>query len=550
MEEWQVLLQQTGFSGVDIELPDYAEKACQEQSIFISTALEESKTEDRGEHLTNEQARKILIVVLEGSRVQHQLSQELGNQLTLSDPSSYYSTVELGRIGDMKLENAFCIILVESENSVLSCCTDAIWSSIQRILTSSRGILWITGAGGYLHDPRLNLIDGLSRSARSENNNLVFVTLGLDNIASNISSSASKIFQVLEYTVSSGEDDFESEFVERDGLLQIPRLVEAAYLDDEVKQRTTTREAKPEKFGTGPPLELSIGSPGLLDSLHFVEDTTCTIPLRPGEIEVKVEATGVNFRDCLTALGQIDTKIIGGECAGVVTRVTDGCEFRVGERVLGAFMNTYRTYARGSSKFVAKVPKDLTFAEASALPVIFMTAWHALKDLADLQPGESVLIHAGAGGTGQAAIQIAQLLGGDVYATVGSKEKKNLLVQTYKIPEDHILYSRNATFAQGIKNLTQNHGVDVVLNSLSGDLLKASWDCVAPVSPNCTKRTDSSANIYRSSVDSLKLASRIYFHTATCRWPLSASQRHFALLICYLYLKHDQVLLRKHCRQS
>ncbi|KAL9027447.1 MAG: hypothetical protein Q9180_007332, partial [Flavoplaca navasiana] len=103
-----------------------------------------------------------------------------------------------------------------------------------------------------------------------------------------------------------------------------------------------------------------------------------------------------------------------------------------------------------------------------------------LIDVARLQKNESVLIHAASGGTGQAAIQIAALTGAETFATVGSLRKKKLLMENYNIDDDHIFYSRDTSFATGIKRLTRGRGVDVVLNSLSGDGLRASWECTAP----------------------------------------------------------------------
>ena len=177
---------------------------------------------------------------------------------------------------------------------------------------------------------------------------------------------------------------------------------------------------------------------------------------------------GVNFRDCLTALGQINDIAFGSECAGDVSRVGAGCRLQPGDRVSACFANSYKTYARGSEWYAMIIPEGMSYTDASAIPVIFVTAWHALCDIARIQRGESVLIHAGAGGTGQAAIQIAKYVGADIYVTVGSDDKQKLLMSTYDIPQDHILYSRNTSFAEGIMRLTNNHGVDVVLNSLSG----------------------------------------------------------------------------------
>lgn len=107
------------------------------------------------------------------------------------------------------------------------------------------------------------------------------------------------------------------------------------------------------------------------------------------------------------------------------------------------------------------------------------TAYHALIEAGRLQREDKVLIHAGAGGTGQSAIQIAKVIGAEVFVTVGSETKKKLVMELYGIPEDHIFYSRNTTFAQGVMRMTHGRGVDVVLNSLAGDGLSASWECIA-----------------------------------------------------------------------
>ncbi|KAF3057128.1 Lovastatin diketide synthase LovF [Daldinia childiae] len=121
---------------------------------------------------------------------------------------------------------------------------------------------------------------------------------------------------------------------------------------------------------------------------------------------------------------------------------------------------------------------NLKVHDASALSANFVTAYHSLVVVAKLSQGESILIHSGAGGTGQAAIQIAKTCGAQVFTTVSSP-KKELINTLYDIPMDNILNSRDLSFADGIRRLTRNRGVDVVLNSLAGDALIASWECVA-----------------------------------------------------------------------
>ena len=115
----------------------------------------------------------------------------------------------------------------------------------------------------------------------------------------------------------------------------------------------------------------------------------------------------------------------------------------------------------------------------STLPLVFATALHGLCDCANLRSGESVLIHAGAGGVGIAAIQIAQLKGAVIYATVSTEEKKDYLVNTFGVKRENIFHSRNASFLPAIMAATKGRGVDVILNSLIGDLLHDSWRCCA-----------------------------------------------------------------------
>lgn len=117
---------------------------------------------------------------------------------------------------------------------------------------------------------------------------------------------------------------------------------------------------------------------------------------------------------------------------------------------------------------------------AATIPLVFCTAYYSLFDLGRLVQGEKILIHAAAGGVGQAAIMLANMVGADVFATVSTPEKKQFLMDTYGVQEDRILFSRDSSFTQHVKKATNGEGVDVVLNSLAGEMLRASWDCVAP----------------------------------------------------------------------
>jgi acyl transferase domain-containing protein/NAD(P)-dependent dehydrogenase (short-subunit alcohol dehydrogenase family)/acyl carrier protein len=228
------------------------------------------------------------------------------------------------------------------------------------------------------------------------------------------------------------------------------------------------------------PLRLESRERGILDALRF---TPFALPkCGKGEVLIEVKAAGMNFRDVLKALGlypaeTIDARIYGDEVGGIVVSVGEGVtHVAPGDRVFGiaVFGLATHTLARGGD--VRKIPDGLSFEEAATLPVVFMTAWHALKNVARMRRGEKILIHAGAGGVGMAAIQIAQHLGVEVFATAGNPTKRALL-KTMGVK--HIIDSRQADFQSAVMRLTNNKGVDVVLNSLAGEAIPMGLACLA-----------------------------------------------------------------------
>jgi NADPH:quinone reductase-like Zn-dependent oxidoreductase len=201
-----------------------------------------------------------------------------------------------------------------------------------------------------------------------------------------------------------------------------------------------------------------------------------------GFVEVEAFAFGMNFRDVLVALGQLDETFLAHELGGVIKRMgpdTEESGLQVRDRVCGASTGRYSSTSQGHWTSYVKIPDDMSYEWAATIPVGYSTAYHSLFHIARLQKGESVLVHAAAGGFGQAAVILAQWKGAEVFATCSSEAKRDLLAEQYNIPLDHILSSRDASFAPAIMALTNGKGVDVVVNSLAGALLKATWDCIA-----------------------------------------------------------------------
>lgn len=273
------------------------------------------------------------------------------------------------------------------------------------------------------------------------------------------------------------------EYWVRDDQVQSSRLVEDNSVNDAMHS-IVSPQPKKEAWLPEPALRLSMGTPGVLDSFHFVEDSSLRAELGPDEVEFECKVWGFSFRDLFIALGRLDEAIdeAGHNCAGIVTRVGSGCQSQVqpGDRICAGVPGCMRTYARARSSLVFKIPDALSFDKAASLFSPGVTAYYALVEVARLRKGDTILIHSATGGTGQMAIWIAKMIGADIFVSVGFEHKKQLLMREFDLPEDRIFYSRNSSFAKGIIRATNGRGVDVVLNSLAGDGLRASWECVAP----------------------------------------------------------------------
>jgi NADPH:quinone reductase-like Zn-dependent oxidoreductase/SAM-dependent methyltransferase/NADP-dependent 3-hydroxy acid dehydrogenase YdfG len=200
----------------------------------------------------------------------------------------------------------------------------------------------------------------------------------------------------------------------------------------------------------------------------------------PGEVEIAVRASALNFKDVLNALDLYpgDAGPLGSECAGTVVAVgSDVAGVRAGDHVVALAPGSLATTVIARADLVEPKPAQLTFEQAASLPVAFVTAAHALSTVGALRAGERVLIHAAAGGVGLAAVKLAQQRGAEVLATAGSAEKREFLRRQGVA---HVFDSRSLEFKAAVMAATDGQGVDVVLNSLSGEAIEASLSVVTP----------------------------------------------------------------------
>ena len=238
------------------------------------------------------------------------------------------------------------------------------------------------------------------------------------------------------------------------------------------------RRARPSgAFIDEAPIRLHIAERGTLENLHL-GPTERRAP-GPGQVEIRVRASGLNFRDVLSALGMYpgEIKHLGSDCAGEVVALGEGVtQFRIGDRVVAMADGSFASHATTRWEFVAPLPAGVSFEQGAAIPTAYLTADVTLNLIAGMRAGQRVLIHSGAGGVGMAAIALARRAGAEIFATAGSPEKREVL---RRLGVHHVLDSRSASFADEITRITKGEGVHIVLNSLAGELMDRSFDSLA-----------------------------------------------------------------------
>ncbi|MEU7714232.1 SDR family NAD(P)-dependent oxidoreductase [Micromonospora chalcea] len=325
--------------------------------------------------------------------------------------------------------------------------TEPRWAT-SRLLLVTRGAVAVHHAG-EVTDPAAAAAWGLVRSAQSENPGQIVVVdvdgdgIGPDEVAALLAAD-------------------EPQAAIRVGAAYVPRLARAGSAGE---------------LPAPPAAAWRLDAPvrGSLENLTLVATDAADVALGPREVRVRVRAAGLNFRDVLNALGLYpgDAGPLGGEGAGEVVEVgAEVTDLRPGDRVFGVFVGCFGPVAVTDRRLLAPMPAGWSYVEAASVPVVFLTAYHGLVNLAGLTRGESVLVHAAAGGVGMAAVQLARHLGAEVYATA-SPAKWDAL-RALGLDEEHLASSRTLDFETRFTDATGGRGVDVVLDSLAREFVDAS----------------------------------------------------------------------------
>ena len=461
-KEWNELLLTSGYTGIEAAIDDFP--GVDLHKVYWTHA--------------NKNATHLLPKIHLIQSAEISLSSPLTEQVCAMFRQRLGQNVNVLSLSTSGYEKGIFILLDQAAELLLSNMDNTRFEALKTIFSRADDLIWVTRSS----NPKTRFVSGFCRTLQLEYRQLRLAVLHLD--ATDYTHSASSITKLCEhlYRRKSDGQDRELEFREVRGHIQIPRLVPAKPLYDFIESDTNPALAEGQNlFQKDRCLELTIGTVGLFSTLFFQDRNLGAKQLGDDEVLIEIEAIGLNFKDVMIALGSLPWQGLGREASGsvIATGKRAQLHFPIGSRVLHWGDGLLATHAKGDISNIIKMPTYMTFEEAASVPVVYTTAFEALVNLGRLQKDERVLIHAAAGGVGQAAIMVAQWIGAEIFCTVGSLEKKELIMQLYSIPEDHIFSSRSPAFAQGLLTVTDMAGVDVILNSLAGEMLRVSWQCIA-----------------------------------------------------------------------
>ncbi|PGH00300.1 hypothetical protein AJ80_09194 [Polytolypa hystricis UAMH7299] len=452
-QRWHFELRNAGFSGADIIAYDDEQPFHLNANIVATTASIPAPSE----------------VTFLSHATFNPIVEEAKNQFL---QQGY--TVNLCTLDDPPPQTGDVISLLDLDGPFFHNLSEPNLCAFQQYLTncpSATGTLWVTKpVQVQCQDPRYSLALGVSRTIRSELS-LDFGTLELSSFDAHGWQALVRTYERFRARKRLNDVDPDFEYAFHDGKVHVARFHWVSTAERLLGGIDCDEKAR----------QLVIGKYGLLDSLCWVQRDIAE--LQGDQVEISVQSAGLNFRDILVSMGIVDAPpdTLGVEGAGIIRAIGPHCiDLVVGDRVVFMHPGSFATRIVASAKLCARIPDEkLSLENAATMASVYSTAIHALVEMGRLEKGQTVLIQSACGGVGIAAVRICRMIGAEIYATVGSESKVQYLMDTFGIPRNHIFDSRSISFEPDLMRETHGRGVDVVLNSLSGELLHAAWRCVA-----------------------------------------------------------------------
>uniref|UniRef100_A0A8H7KAW2 Carrier domain-containing protein n=1 Tax=Bionectria ochroleuca TaxID=29856 RepID=A0A8H7KAW2_BIOOC len=449
-ERWNTELKNAGFTGVDQVALD-GEYPYQLNAIMIARPAVGSASPQKSVTLLSEK----------GATHKGALTRQL-------EARGY--AVDHCRLGDELPPSQDVISFLDCDRPFFKDIDENTLAQLQKLMASigNSKLFWVThGCQVKCTNPDFAQVIGMARAARVETLS-DFATCEVDDM----SASLDVVVDVfVEYQKNQGDETLRQdyEFAIMDGTVMVPRAYPIV-MKDEMTTGATEHDQ----------MVLEATKPGRLTSLQWSPRERSR--LSAGDVEVEVHAAGLNFKDVLGALNVVPYPDagLGAEGAGVVRRVgPEVKDLKVGDRVMFLMAGAFTTHAVVPDEFCMHIPDNLSYDDAATMPAVYVTTIEALINVGSLSKGQTILIHSACGGVGIAAINLAQMVGAEIYATVSNEDKVKLLTETYGIPRNRIFNSRDTSFYEGVMRETNGVGVDLALNFLAGELLHTTWRCIA-----------------------------------------------------------------------
>ncbi|KAJ5520916.1 Acyl transferase/acyl hydrolase/lysophospholipase [Penicillium fimorum] len=427
-ERWDRELRAAGFTGADVTAYD------QKPPYHISASIL-TRPEDDISIPTD-------ISLLTKSSTRCQWASDVESLFRNEGYTTYWTTLH-----QAPPKGKFIVSLLDIEGSRIGSLPKNDYEVFQQYVEQAQEcqILWVTHSTSHTcSDPMYGFVHGLARTLRAE----MLLDFSILEVPTWDAAGAKAVLQV-------------SEKIQRSRAHSLP--------DPEYEFALHEGEIKVGRYHWTPLVE------------HLASPPRSDASRKLGEVEVEMDYVGLNFKDMMVAMGFFGNKEdLGLEGSGIVLQVgADVTDITVGDRVVLMHSGILASNVVVPREACIKLPQGLSMADAATMLTAYVTVLYSLLEIGALKKGQSVLIHSACGGVGLAALQVCQAVGTEIYATVGNDKKVAHLMENFGLPRERIFHSRNTSFQPDLMRATDGQGVDLVLNSLSSNLLHASWECVA-----------------------------------------------------------------------
>ncbi|KAK2749193.1 Type I Iterative PKS [Myotisia sp. PD_48] len=386
-------------------------------------------------------------------------------------------TTRLSALSEINLDNNERVIMVaELEGPLLFSLQEDEFLAIQNIVSSAPSLLWVTsGALLSAKKPEYAMASGLARSITSENASLDFTTFDIDFDTTSNADAVRTITDAAQRQIENLVSR-ESEYCVSNGKVFISRLLANEELNSTHGAGKLKFEEVP--YDSNAPIVGRVNSGKVI----FENDTRSEEPLDANEVEIKVTLSGLNKEGVLVIQGQDYPTTFSHEVCGVVTKVgTSINNLQKGDHVVGINFDKYASIQRVPGKLLQKLQQNDSPAELLTLPLAYASALHGLKELAQVEPDENVLILDGSGPAGSAAIRISQLMGAKTFVSVHSESDVERIASEFGLPQERVVSGFTGMPTQ-IHSIFGKRGINVVFCAgfSSQNVVRECWRHISP----------------------------------------------------------------------